>query len=276
MLVWLKFPMLWLLPTRIATGFCCSLLTSASMGKNCPPGNVKSKITTKTSIRLSGDTDAASSSVNNSSDSNDRSTSTSSATIFLEIEVADEKIGRLQFIIPDTKMLPLHTENILQLCSKEKSSIDPRMKYTGCEFQHAPQFVEGFAQYRWGHTLHGRGRNTVGRADERIKDPTSMTACTHSVYGGQYYGLHYENDIPKQDLDGKDATVVLTVPLVGPGRGSTDLCIVRVGESPPEWKERLLLNSAVLGWMDPSSMETLQTMARQTRGPPKVVDSGVL
>jgi hypothetical protein len=144
----------------------------------------------------------------------------------------------------------------------------------GCEFQHSPQFVEGFAQYRWGHLLKGRGRNAVGRAEERISDPENMRKCMHSVYGGQYYGLNYDRDVPT--VGDRDERVVLTVPLVGPGRGSTDLSIVRVGESPPEWKERLLLNSAVLGWLDPSSLETLRGMARQTQGAPKVVESGIL
>ena len=210
--------------------------------------------------------------------SNDEAASGSatSASIYLDIEVANEPVGRLTFVIPNVNLLPLHIENILKLCSQEQSSIDPRCKYIGCEFQHSPQFVEGFAQYRWGHVLKGRGRNAVGRADERISDPENMKKCTHSIYGGQYYGLNYAADIPEQEVDGQDTRVLLTVPLVGPGRGSTDLSIVRVGESPPEWKERLLLNCAVLGWMDPSSTETLHAMARQTRGPPKVVGSGVL
>lgn len=210
------------------------------------------------------------------SSSEENSGSSDSAKIYLDIEVADKPIGRLIFEIPNVNLLPLHTENIIKLCSQEQSSVDPRCKYTGCEFQYSPQFVESFAQYRWGHTLKGKGRNVVGRAEERITDPANMKKCTHSVYGGQYYGLNYIEDIPEQEVDGQDTRVVLTVPLVGPGRGSTDLCLVRVGESPVEWKERLLLNSAVLGWMDHSSTETLHAMARQTQGPPKVADSGVL
>ncbi|CAB9514647.1 expressed unknown protein [Seminavis robusta] len=198
------------------------------------------------------------------------------ARIYLDMEVAGEAIGRLEFEIPNVNLLPLHTDNIMKLCTQAMASVDPRVKYIGCEFQHSPQFVEGFAQYRWGHTLNGRGRNAVGRAEERITDPENMRNCLHSVYGGQYYGLNYDNEVPKQIVDGEDRTVVLTVPLVGPGRGSTGLAIVRVGESPPEWRERLLLNSAVLGWLDPESTETLHAMARQTKGPPKVVGSGVL
>jgi len=205
------------------------------------------------------------------------SSAPTSARIFLDIEVAKEPIGRLTFQIPNTDLLPLHTENILKLITQERASIDPRCKFVGCEFQHSPQFVEGFAQYRWGHTLKGKGRNAVGRAEERISEPEKLRACTHSVFGGQYYGLNYETDVLKQqDENGKDTTVVLTIPLVGPGRGSTELQFVRVGESPKEWKERLLVNCAILGWMEPSSMETLHAMARQTQGPPTVVDSGVL
>jgi hypothetical protein len=201
----------------------------------------------------------------------------SNVCIFFDIEITGEAIGRLEFTIPNVKLLPLHIENIVKLCTQERSSIDPRCKYIGCEFQHSPQFVEGFAQYRWGHTLKGCGQNAIGRATDRISDPDNMRKCIHSIYGGQYYGLNYETDVPKFLTDnGRDTTVVLTVPLVGPGRGSTDLAIVRVGESPPEWKERLLLNCAVLGWLEPSSLDTLHLMARQTRGPPKVVKSGVI
>lgn len=212
----------------------------------------------------------------NANDDDTTTIQATSARIYLDMEVNQKAIGRLEFEIPNTQLLPLHTENLLQLCRQSRTGIDPRCSYVGCEFQHSPQFVESFAQYRWGHTLKGRGRNAVGRADERIVDPVGMRQCTHSIYGGQYYGLNYDTQVPKQEMEGQDRTIVLTVPLVGPGRGSTDLAIVRVGESPPEWRERLLLNTAVLGWLDPSSLETLYAMARQTEGPPKVVGSGVL
>ena len=59
----------------------------------------------------------------------------------------------------------------------------------------------------------------------------------------------------------------LTVLLVGANRNSNGFSIVRVGESPHEWRERLLLNSAVLGYLE-SGIETLHKMARQTDAPP--------
>ena len=191
--------------------------------------------------------------------------------IFFDISIANEPIGRLVFQIPDPDMFPLHTENLIKLCTQERRSIDPRCGFVGCEFKFSPQFIEGRAQYRWAHVLPGRGRNAVGQAEERISDPDAMRRNTHSIYGGIYYGLSYES-IPGNDED----AVLLTVPMAGPGRGSTTVSIVRVAESPQEWKERLLLNSAVLGWMEPSSMEVLQLMARQTRAPPVVTNSGVL
>eukprot|EP00957_Ditylum_brightwellii_P017508 1319324-Ditylum_brightwellii.AAC.1 len=61
----------------------------------------------------------------------------------------------------------------------------------------------------------------------------------------------------------------------GPGRGSTRLAVVRVGESPPAWKERLLLNSAIIGVLE-EGLDTLHAMARQEFGPPVVTASGVL
>jgi hypothetical protein len=188
---------------------------------------------------------------------------------YFDMAVENEPIGRLEFHIPDpNNLLPLHTENLVKLCTQERRSIDPLCHYINCFFQYSPTFIQGLPQYRWSHTLKGRGRNSVGRPEERILEPDRLRECSHSIFGGTYYGLLYEN-IPKE-------AVVLTVPTSGPGRGSTSLSLVRVAESPPEWKERLLVNSAVLGWLDPACNNVLELMARQTRGPPQVVGSGIL
>lgn len=69
--------------------------------------------------------------------------------------------------------------------------------------------------------------------------------------------------------------MLLTVQVAGPGRGSSRLQIVRVGESPREWGERLLLNTDVIGRLV-DGLETLHAMARQQMGPPTVVAAGVL
>ena len=115
--------------------------------------------------------------------------------------------------------------------------------------------------------LDGRGINAIGRGQERIEEKERMTSCRVTVQGsGDYYGIRY----------GPEHPVVLTVPLVGPGRGSTSFSIVRVGDSPQEWGERLLINSAVVGWLDDASKEALTQLASQTDGPPTVVDSGIL
>ena len=124
-------------------------------------------------------------------------------------------------------------------------------------------------RYRWGHQLKGRGRNAIGRSDQLIIDPENQLQSTHSCFGGQYYGVEYE------EMDG-DPGVFLTVPIVGPGRGSSKFSIVRVGESPREWGDRLLMNSGVIGRLDPSSLEVLHAMARQRMGPPTVVAAGAL
>jgi hypothetical protein len=65
--------------------------------------------------------------------------------------------------------------------------------------------------------------------------------------------------------------VLLTVP----SSLSTKFSIVRVSESPKEWGERLLLNSAVLGYLDLESLDVLRMMARQKVGVPTIVDCGV-
>jgi len=97
---------------------------------------------------------------------------------------------------------------------------------------------------------------------------------SHSCFGGSYYGSPF---VSAQEEDGSDesAGVCLTVPMSGPGRGSTRLAIVRVGESPSAWKERLLLNSAIIGVLE-DGLDALRVMARQSSGPPVVAASGVL
>jgi hypothetical protein len=200
--------------------------------------------------------------------------------IYFDLTVQDEPAGRLIFQIPQPYRLPIHTENILKLVSKAQTSIDPRCSYVGCEFSYSPQFIEGRPQYRWAHVLKGKGKNAVGRLDELIREADgTLQQCTHSIYGGTYYGLKYD-EIPvstdEESNDTQGEIVLLTVPLAGPGRGSTGLSIVRVSESPKEWKERLLVSSAVLGWLEPPSLDTLRGVAQQTQGPPVVSDTGIL
>jgi hypothetical protein len=194
----------------------------------------------------------------------------SAYSIYFDIEVANQPIGRLIFHVTNPSSLPKHAENIIQLAKGSRRGIDPKAHYVGCEFDFSPSTVEdGLGRYRWSHQLKGRGRNGIGRADELITDPESQAGCCHSTFGGQYYGDIYtkiEND----------PSVLLTVPVVGPGYGSSKFSIVRVEESPKEWRETLLMNSGVIGRLDISSLETLHAMARQRNGPPTIVSGGVL
>jgi len=190
--------------------------------------------------------------------------------IFFDIAVCDQELGRIVFNLKDSeRILPLHHENLVKLVTGAVRSIDNRCSYVNCSFKHSPQFVETFPQYRWAHTLQGRGKNAV--REDRISDPQHLKNCQHSVYGGVYYGLEYG---AAEDFENGEG-VVLTVPLVGAYRGSTSFSIVRVGESPQEWRERLLIESAVLGVLE-SGIDVLREMARQTSGPPTVVASGMV
>ena len=191
-------------------------------------------------------------------------------SIFIDVTIPNRDETdplRLIFHIPQPNLLPQHAENIIALAAQSRRSIDSRCHYVGCAFQHSPQFVEGFPQYRWAHVLDGRDINAIGRGQERIEEKEKMATCRVTVQGsGDYYGMTYDPKHP----------VVLTVPLVGPGRGSTSFSIVRVGASPQEWGERLLINCAVIGWLDEASNEALIQLASQTDGPPTVIDSGIL
>ena len=191
--------------------------------------------------------------------------------IYFDISLDDETIGRLIFNLgyESEYVLPKHSHNIVKLSTEDLKGIDPKCSYVKCYFKHSPQFVETMPQYRWAHVLDGRGRNAIGRVNEKISDSNGMRSCSHNLYGGVYYGLKYD---PSKMGEGG---VVLTVPLVGAYRGSTSFSIVRVGESPQEWGEKLLLNSAVLGWLE-SGLDVLHIMARQTRAPPRVIASGRL
>jgi hypothetical protein len=191
-------------------------------------------------------------------------------TIYFDIEVANQPVGRLIFHLTNPSPLPLHAENIIQLAKGSRRGIDPKAHYIGCEFDFSPNSVEdGMGRYRWGHQLKGRNRNAIGRAEVPIVDPKSQLRWTHSCFGGQYYG-----DLFREEPD--DPGVVLTVPVAGPGRGSTKFSIVRVGESPKEWRERLLINCGVIGRLDPSCLDVLHAMARQRIGPPTVVGAGAI
>lgn len=191
--------------------------------------------------------------------------------IYFDISIADERIGRMVFNLKDSeRLLPLHAANLVQLCTGAVRSVDSRCTYIGCQFRHSPQFVERLPQYRWAHTCDGRGRNAVRGGADRISEPERLAECRRPVYGGAYYGLECGGAMGGTDGGGG---VVLTVPLVGAYRGSTGFSIVRVGESPREWRERLLLQSAVLGYLE-EGMDVLRTMAGQTTGPPVIVACG--
>jgi hypothetical protein len=193
--------------------------------------------------------------------------------VYFDIEITGIPVGRLIFHLANPSPLPLHAENFIELAKGSKRGIDPKAHYIGCEFDFSPTSVEdGMGRYRWGHQVRGRGRNAIGRANQPLRDPKSQLKYTHSCFGGQYYGIKYD---PAVMVPG-DPGVLLTVPVEGPGHGSSKFSIVRVGESPIEWRERLLVNSGVIGRMDPSCIDVLHMMARQRDGPPTIVGAGEL
>jgi hypothetical protein len=190
--------------------------------------------------------------------------------VYFDLQVQGHDIGRLVFQLTIPSPLPFHAENLIQLCRGDQRSIDPAATYVGCAFDYGTDYIEvGRGRYRWSHVLRGKNRNAVGRADEAISDPANQLQCTHSVYGGQYYGDKYESN-----EDG-DFGVLLTVQIRGPGHGSSRWQLVRVGESPPEWGERLLLNTGVIGRLV-QGIDTVHALARQSLGPPTIVRAGVL
>jgi hypothetical protein len=224
-------------------------------------------------------------------------------------------LGRLTFcLVPPSHPhhLPLHASNLMSLASGEGRSIDPRATYVGCEFQHSPASVEdGSIRYRWGHVCDGNGTNGIRTLsssgvettrDSTFSDPNRMRDCAHACLGGVYYGIAYEEILSRLLPSTDDPAILLTVPVHGPGAGTSKFSIVRVEESPKEWGARLLHSSAVMGYLDcgangkiggeyssgdddnkellegdghVTALEVLRAMARQRMGPPKIVCCGV-
>mmetsp|Transcript_713 Transcript_713/g.1476 ORF Transcript_713/g.1476 Transcript_713/m.1476 type:complete len:198 (-) Transcript_713:617-1210(-) len=95
--------------------------------------------------------------------------------IFFDIAIPtnSEKIpiGRLTFRLTphdpqNPAYLPLHTENILNIASGKRRSIDPKATYVGCSFAFSPAFIQdGSFRYRWSHECDGFGRNAIRAAD---------------------------------------------------------------------------------------------------------------
>jgi hypothetical protein len=207
------------------------------------------------------------------SDNTQHPNAISADRVYFDIAVQGQAIGRLVFCLSNPSPLPMHAENLVQLAQGSQRSIDPLAYYVGCEFDFSPATIQdGMGRYRWGHTLRGRGRNAVGRPDQALTDPVNQLAHTHTCFGGQYYGDVYDPDA----LSDGDPGVLLTVPVLGPGRGSSKFSIVRVGESPREWGDRLLMNAGVIGKMDPACLPVLLTMTQHQQGPPTIAAAGVL
>jgi hypothetical protein len=196
--------------------------------------------------------------------------------VYFDLQVQGQDIGRLVFQLTIPSPLPLHAENLIQLCRGDQRSIDPAATYLGCAFDYGTDYIEdGRGRYRWSHVLRGKNRNAVGRADAAISDPANQLQCTHSVFGGQYYGEKYDASSRNEGNDDDDYGVLVTVQIRGPGHGSSRWQLVRVGESPPEWGERLLLNTGVIGRLV-RGIDTVHAMARQSVGPPTIVQAGIL
>jgi hypothetical protein len=222
----------------------------------------------------------------------------------------DNNIGRLVVQLTIPSFLPRHAENFVRLCRGDLVAVDPKATYVGCTFDDTTDYAEYYytdrtdggtkvhrpnGRYRWSHVVRGRNRNAIGRATEPIVDAASVRQCTNAVFGGQYYGDVVDVDSNNAIVDEESSSslspyinattvrlgIVLAVSVAGAGYGSSRFALVRVGESPLEWRQRLLLNSGVIGRLV-SGHETLHALARRDRrtasslSPPTIVAAGVL
>jgi hypothetical protein len=231
---------------------------------------------------------------------------------YFDVRTNDNTVGRLVVQLTIPSLLPRHAENFVRLCRGDLVAIDPKATYVGCTFDDTTDYAEYYytntadgttvtstnGRYRWSHVVRGRNRNAIGRATDPIVDAASVRQCTNAVFGGQYYGDVVGNTLDQEyAMDDDDAAansfdsspyinattvrlgIVLAVSVAGPGYGSSRFALVRVAESPPEWRQRLLLNSGVIGRLV-SGHETLHALARRdprkSSSPPTIVATGVL
>ena len=181
--------------------------------------------------------------------------------LWLDLAIAGAPAGSLVFELGAAEMLPRSIANVAALAAGTCTLLDSRLSYVGCAFEHGPSYIAG-PQYRWAHVLKGRGKPAVSPARD---EPAALAACKRSFYGGTYYGMRIE--------DSPTAQTFLTVPVTGPGAATSRLAIVRVGESPPAWRERLLLSSAVIGALVAGD-EVVDAMSRSASAP-VVASAGV-
>lgn len=182
--------------------------------------------------------------------------------IFFDVSAADVALGRLEIrLLPAVH--PSAVENVRLLATGERTAIDGALSYRGCAFDFSPAYVEG-PQYKWAHILKGRGRNAL----RPVADRALLAPWTVRAFGGTYYGPTLGDD------SAEAARTVLTVPVQGPGRATSRVALVRVRDSPPPWRERLLLNQAVIGVLEEGE-DVLERMA-SSREPPVVADCGEL
>ena len=114
------------------------------------------------------------------------------------------------------------------LCAGTNVGIDPKLTYKGCTF-------EAYSG-KYTYTCKGNGKHIYGRGKFVERDAMSATRNgTPGAGGGTYYGECV-------DLMEDENSVVLAVPIAGPGFGSSRFAVVRVGESPGSLKQRLLAN----------------------------------
>ena len=189
-----------------------------------------------------------------------------STQVYFDISISDTNIGRLIVHLPMSHIhhLPIHTSYFLSLVSSMRIGVDPKATFTGCQFQYSPSSIEdGSMRYRWGHICDGPALQIKSRDVDMEGMSESLIKSKHSCFGGTYYGISYAdiveliNEEFNEEVIGREA-VLLTVPTAL----SSKFSIVRVSESPKEWGERLLLNSAVIGYLDCESLDVLKVMAR--------------
>ena len=168
--------------------------------------------------------------------------------IAIERPSEELELGRLTFNLttPDNPhYLPLHSANLVNLAMGTRKAVDAKATYEGCMFQFSPATIDdGSFRYKWGHSVDGNGRNAIQTDqadgsrtsfDEPFRDPERLLECSHECFGGVYYGQQYEEIVEALQIRGEDVAVFLTVPIRGPGAGTSKFSVVRVSESPQEW-----------------------------------------
>ena len=174
--------------------------------------------------------------------------------IWLDFAAGGTSLGRVEVALTAYECLPRLVENLRLIASGERK---PRCSLDGVPLAVARESP----QYKFSHTF----APAFPAIDVSLLKSDASSKHRVAAFGGHYYAAGPVDD---------DA-VALTTPLSGPGAFKR-FSLVRVGASPVTWKQRLLVNAAVLGVASNAEADAVLHRLATTDGAPVIERAGVV